>query len=91
MYERTPEEFVWSMAPRGERDARKKNETDLNDHSDHLDPTLGRSLFMWFHLYGEAPPLSSWVWEYFPDGARWKVGVQRYGKDVVDRLLPFSA
>jgi hypothetical protein len=91
LYERTPEEFVWSMAPRGERDARKKNETDLNDHSDHLDPTLGRSLFMWFHLYGEAPPLSSWVWEYFPDGARWKVGVQRYGKDVVDRLLPVSA
>lgn len=90
LHEQAPEEFVWLMAPWGELDAPKKNEADPNGCAAHLDPTLGRMLLMWLHLFGEAPPLSSWVWKCHPDGEQWKVGFQRCGKDVIDRLLPAS-
>jgi hypothetical protein len=33
---------------------------------------LGGRLFLWIGLYNQVPSESSWVWKWFPDGARWK-------------------
>jgi len=97
LHDRTPAEFVWGMAPRSlfNRTMKENNNsgtmasdnTTTNTNSSALDPGLGRSLFMWYQLYDEAPHSSSWIWNYSADGERWKEGVQRYGKYVVDRLL----
>jgi hypothetical protein len=43
-------------------------------------------LMKWYHLYGEAPPTNSWIWNWFPDGDLWQDGVARYGKRVVEEI-----
>jgi hypothetical protein len=40
---------------------------------------LAGQLIKWDHLYGEAPLPTSWVWDWFPDGATWKLAVQEHG------------
>lgn len=92
LHERSPEEFVWAMAPRDKLHRSQINETEPNDKDGHdgvhLDMSLGRSLLKWFHLYDEAPPPSSWVWRYHIDGEKWKEEFERHGKDVVHKLFP---
>ncbi|CAB9517169.1 expressed unknown protein [Seminavis robusta] len=47
---------------------------------------LAGNLFRWYGLYGQAPPVAptSWVYEWFPDGAKWKAAVQEHDKDSVE-------
>lgn len=47
---------------------------------------LAGNLLKWYTLYDEAPPSSSWIWSFFPDGAAWLNGVRNYGKKVVDTI-----
>jgi hypothetical protein len=48
---------------------------------------LAGSLFKWYKLYGEAPPTSSWVWDWYPDGTEWKAAILEYGSDAVDKVF----
>lgn len=48
---------------------------------------LGGHLVRWYTTYGKAPPADSWVWNWYPDGAKWKQAVADYGKDAVERML----
>jgi hypothetical protein len=41
----------------------------------------------WIGLYHQLPPASSWVWRHFPQGDRWRRAVEKYGLDVVSRIV----
>lgn len=43
-------------------------------------------LHKWVYLYNETPPLSSWVWSWFPDGPLWQQQVADFGVDVVSKI-----
>lgn len=43
-------------------------------------------LFKWYQLYGELPPLNSWIWSWYPDGAFWKDQVQKHGTMAIPGL-----
>jgi len=45
---------------------------------------LPGNLLKWYTLYNKAPPESSWVWSYFPDGERWLNGVKQHGSRAID-------
>jgi len=47
---------------------------------------LPGNLFRWYHLYNQAPPESSWIWSWFPDGLTWKQQTKEHGKNGVDIL-----
>jgi hypothetical protein len=44
---------------------------------------LAGSVFKWYELYNEAPPPSSWVWKWYPDGDVWLMAVQTYGHEAL--------
>ena len=45
---------------------------------------MAGNLFKWFYLYGQAPPLDSWVYQWFPDGQLWQNAVRQHGNHSVD-------
>jgi hypothetical protein len=47
---------------------------------------LPGNLAKWFALYNEAPPDSSWVWNWFPDGKAWKRAVQTHGTQAFEKM-----
>jgi hypothetical protein len=44
---------------------------------------LSGFLFKWYELYNEAPPPTSWAWDWFPDGHQWRDAVQTYGRGAL--------
>jgi hypothetical protein len=50
---------------------------------------LGGRLFLWLGLYDQVPPESSWVWNWFPDGARWKNTIAG-SNQTLERLIDAS-
>jgi hypothetical protein len=45
---------------------------------------LPGNLFKWYFLYDEAPPLDSWVYQWFPDGKTWQDAIREHGNDSVN-------
>ena len=43
-------------------------------------------LLRWFHLYNQAPPTGSYIWDFFPDGNKWKTATKEHGRNVVHQL-----
>jgi hypothetical protein len=92
---RTKDEFVWSMGPRHAtleapwfllEKERRKNVLDkfglrMRDYF-----LLPGNLAKWFALYNEAPPDSSWVWSWFPDGKAWKRAVHTHGTQAFEKM-----
>ena len=70
----------FSMAPQGAVDARwldsrpENTRSILGEEKKRIQEYhfLGGRLFLWLGLYDQVPPESSWVWNWFPDGARWR-------------------
>jgi hypothetical protein len=70
----------FSMAPRGAVDAKwldsrpRRTQSILGNEEERIREYyfLGGRLFLWLGLYQQVPPESSWVWKWFPDGARWR-------------------
>jgi hypothetical protein len=70
----------FDMAPRAAVDARwftvsrTNTRSILTNEKDRIQEYyfLGGRLFLWLGLYNQVAPESSWVWNWFPDGARWK-------------------
>lgn len=48
---------------------------------------LAGVLLKWLMLYGTTAPLSSWVYEVYPDGERWKLGMKAHGRTFLDSVL----
>lgn len=40
---------------------------------------LPGQILKWTMLYDQLPPQDSWVWEWYPDGERWKLAVAEHG------------
>lgn len=47
---------------------------------------LAGNIYRWFVLYDRAPSPDSWVWSWYPEGAMWKEGVDKYGMRAVEEL-----
>lgn len=85
-------EFDWAMAPRFGVDApwahwfeETRRKTVLSSpsmrHREYF--LLAGSLFRWYELYDQAPPPSSWVWSWYPDGREWKEKVLEHKRDAL--------
>lgn len=63
--------------------------TILNDEEARLREyfLLPGQLIKWYELYGEAPPPSSWVWSWYPDGQFWKRQVTKLGPKAVETVI----
>jgi len=48
---------------------------------------LGGNLFKWMKVYGEVPPPTSWIWDWFPDTEIWKKAIEDHGETAVETLL----
>jgi hypothetical protein len=48
---------------------------------------LAGNIFMWFELYGKAPPDNGWQWSFYPDGEMWLGRVQEHGFEALDEVL----
>ena len=61
----------------------------LNDESARLREyfLLPGLLTKWYELYGEAPPQSSWVWSWYPDGQFWWRHVSKLGPKAVATVV----
>jgi hypothetical protein len=89
--DRNISDFTWAMAPR-RFDApfgfNSTQERVLASRS--LCRTefyyLAGHLLKWYGLYGKPPPLSSWVWPWFPEGSLWSKGVDLHGRNVIHQL-----
>jgi hypothetical protein len=91
-------EFEWSMYPRSSIDAafpyvdRKSLHLLLRGHDRkpfrvHEYYFLSGNLYRWYALYDMAPPESSWVWRWYPDGKEWASAVQKYGVNATDYMF----
>jgi hypothetical protein len=88
--DRNDADFRWSMAPRPplsspfDMNFAVTNQT-LARENDRIREVffLAGHLIQWYTLYHEAPGTESWVWSWFPDGDRWRHGVEVHGSDVV--------
>jgi len=79
-------DFSWSMIPRHQptiRNSELRYNGKLRLKEYYL---LAGNLFKWFRLYSSAPPASSWIWTWFPDGEKWRDAVQQYGNKAVDMI-----
>jgi hypothetical protein len=82
--DRTPEDWQLAQFPRrpqpglpvdvANNESKRKREYFL----------LAGQLMKWYQLYGEAPPMDSWVWSWYPDGPFWKEQVQAHGSKAVE-------
>jgi hypothetical protein len=84
----------FAMAPQAAVDGKwingpsKNTQAILKNERDRIKEYyfLGGRLFLWLGLYNQVPPESSWVWNWFPDGARWKNTIA--GSDqTMERLI----
>jgi len=89
--------FDWGMAPRkgvsgpwmnakGLKNVLPNETLRMRDYF-----LLPGRIFQWYYLYDETPSASSWIWDFYPDGKRWRECVERYGKDVVLKLTQLFA
>jgi hypothetical protein len=84
----------WSLAPSrgfmhnwvGVRAMRRKRMLKIKSLRMREYTLLGGRIQKWLMLYNETPPLSSWAWDWYPDGEEWRRGVELYDKRVVDVL-----
>jgi hypothetical protein len=76
----------WLRLDPEQRDLVLSNET-LREREFFLLPGL---ILKWQTLYnGTYPSPSSWVWDFFPDGADWREKLDKYGAaSVLEQLLP---
>jgi len=80
--ERPHERLEWSMAPRYHVNISQLNANRDERLRDYF--LLAGIMYRYLLIYDALPPMDSWVWKYFPDGAQWKNYVQLYGKKVVE-------
>ena len=73
------------LNPRPVSNALMHRESRLTDWS-----LLPGCIVRWVTMYGELPPMDSWVWNSnaYPDNQFWKELVKQYGLRVVDLLSP---
>jgi hypothetical protein len=45
---------------------------------------LAGNVYKWYALYQQAPPMDSWVYQWFPDGPVWQKAIQDHGNRSVD-------
>ena len=86
-------DFLWNPAPRRtlappgslleHRLIEVEKRRDLAFREYHY---LAGNLFRWYKLYGRAPSVGSWVWSWFPNGAEWRTGVEKYQDRVVEEM-----
>jgi len=89
------EDYKWAMAPRTQGEPikteveEKKFQNLLGDKMLRKKEyfMLAGKLFVWQELYNQAPPQSSWAWNFYPDGHAWKQLVQKHGNQTVDLVL----
>lgn len=86
-------DFLWGVAPRRshapigtllagtEKAVQEKNSSLYRDYF-----YLAGNLYKWNKLYGKAPPMDSWVYNWFPGGDGWKEGIALNGSAVVDKI-----
>jgi hypothetical protein len=94
MWDQKPD-LEFSMAPRNDVDANwfgtlpKITDRVLDNDMLRIKEYffLAGRIFLWHGLYNEVPPDSSWVWKWFPDGARWKQAIAGAGNNTVERLI----
>ena len=86
-------DFQWADAPRRSSapagSLSRKVEKEVGRKDDLIFREyyyLAGRLFCWFRLYGKPPPVTSWVWRWFPKGDKWREGVEQHGSDVVTKL-----
>ncbi|KAL9183710.1 hypothetical protein ACHAXT_004566 [Thalassiosira profunda] len=94
----TPADYEWGMGPRRrevvgedlEARARIQNDEDAQFREYFF---LPGNLLKWFTLYGSdgIPSKKSWVWKFFPAGAKWKKLVDRYGENAVEQMVMQSS
>ena len=86
--------YSWALAPRrsgappghpinAEKESSKRRTGDVVIREYYY---LAGNLFRWYRLYNVAPDDSSWVWQWFPDGQIWNIGVKLFGSEVVNRI-----
>jgi hypothetical protein len=86
-------DFMWDVAPRRssapvgtltishERSVAEKNALLFREYF-----YLAGHLYLWYNLYGVAPPENSWIWKWFPGGEKWKEGVAQNSSKVVEEF-----
>ena len=90
--DRGSEQFDWAMGPRKDgspidrRRGRQQREKVLADERLRTKEyfLLAGRLFKWYELYNQVPPSNSWIWDWFPDGHRWKQAVDKFGNKTVE-------
>ena len=93
-------DFSFAMAPRKPlraplkfwplmRDMKRHKVKVLNDPVARIKEyfLLPGYIFKWVTLYQELPSRSSWVWDWFPDGALWRDCVATHGINIIDAVL----
>jgi len=87
---RNSSEFEWSLGPRHNYSAPWSYVGPimhlLEDESNRRREVylLAGNLFKWQQLYNETPSSSSWVYDWYPEGAAWKEAIATYGAGAVD-------
>ena len=71
----------WGSDPRKTRSILGKEKERIREYY-----FLGGRLFLWLGLYDQVPPESSWVWNWFPDGARWR-NIIAGSNQTMERLM----
>jgi len=93
-FDHNESDFVWSMAPRQPigldydywqalrypsfHAVLKDKERRMKEYF-----LLPGMLHKWINLYNETPPLTSWVWSWYPDGVEWREHVRESGVNVI--------
>lgn len=88
-------EFYFNMAPRHDITAGWIWYAYTRNNATLTDPVLRMRdyfllrgmIYRWLAFYGTIPDAGSWVWEWFPDGKVWRLGVKNYGVLVAVNAL----
>mmetsp|Transcript_20907 Transcript_20907/g.42609 ORF Transcript_20907/g.42609 Transcript_20907/m.42609 type:complete len:888 (+) Transcript_20907:64-2727(+) len=93
-------DFLWGLAPRrssippNSRRFSERKESIVQRRDEFIFREyyyLAGNLHRWYKLYNKAPPITSWVWQWFPKGDDWWRGNVAYGSNVVEKLTePFT-
>lgn len=84
VFPRHPITADWSHANTGVLIANILNNEGARLREYFLLPGL---LVKWYELYGQAPPASSWIWTWYPDGQFWKRQVAKFGSKAVETVI----
>ncbi|KAL7543967.1 hypothetical protein ACHAWF_007493, partial [Thalassiosira exigua] len=76
-------DFMWEQAPRRS----SAPALQLSQEVISLEYFyLAGNLIRWFKLYNKAPSGNSWVWQWYPNGNRWMLGIKEHGPNAVAEI-----